>query len=202
MIKNLVFDFGKVLVHFEPSYMVRKYVTDKNDAELLEAVVFDRLYWDRLDAGTITNEETLRLCRERLPERLHSVADEIYYNWIYNLPEIDGMRELLTDVKNDFNVPLYLLSNISLYFSSHRDEISILSLFDKCIFSAEAGRVKPMREMYAHLCDECGILPEETLFVDDSPINIEGAQGFGLNGYLFDGNAEKLREYIYSVLKK
>ena len=52
-IKTVVFDFGQVMVHFEPSYMVGKYVTDKEDAALLEKVVFDRLYWDKLDAGTI-----------------------------------------------------------------------------------------------------------------------------------------------------
>ena len=40
-IKNVVFDFGQVMVHFEPSYMVGKYVEDKEDAALLEKVVFD-----------------------------------------------------------------------------------------------------------------------------------------------------------------
>ena len=58
-IKNVVFDCGQVLVHFEPSYMVGVYVSDKEDKELLEMVVFDRLYWDKLDLGTITNEETV-----------------------------------------------------------------------------------------------------------------------------------------------
>ena len=69
-IKTVVFDFGQVMVHFEPSYMVGKYVTDREDAHLLERVVFDRLYWDKLDAGTITSEETLAEYRKRLPERL------------------------------------------------------------------------------------------------------------------------------------
>ena len=59
MIKNVVFDFGQVLVRFEPSYMVGQYVSDPIDAKLLEEVVFDRLYWDRLDAGTISNEEVI-----------------------------------------------------------------------------------------------------------------------------------------------
>lgn len=200
MIRNLVFDFGKVLVHFDPEYMVGRFVSDPDDAALLEAVLFDRLYWDRLDAGTISDEETLRLSCERLPERLHSVAEKIYYAWIYNLPEIDGMRELLVGIKEMYGTPLYLLSNISLYFASHRDEIPILELFDKCIFSAEVGSVKPSREIFGKLCSECGILPEETLFVDDSPINVEGARDFGLHAYLFDGNAARLGEYIESVL--
>ena len=48
-IKNVVFDFGQVMVYFNPKYMVGVYVKDKDDAALLEEVVFDRLYWDRLD---------------------------------------------------------------------------------------------------------------------------------------------------------
>ena len=59
MIKNVVFDFGQVLVHFQPAYMVGKYVTDEADAKLLKEVLFDRLYWDKLDAGTITDEEAV-----------------------------------------------------------------------------------------------------------------------------------------------
>ena len=70
MIKNVVFDFGQVMVHFEPNYMVGKYVTDEQDAKLLETVLFDRLYWDRLDAGTISDAEVIEECKKRLPERL------------------------------------------------------------------------------------------------------------------------------------
>ena len=80
MIKNVVFDFGQVLVHFIPADMVEKYVTDPADSALLQEVVFDRLYWDKLDAGTITDEEVLTAVQARLPERLWSVACEIYVN--------------------------------------------------------------------------------------------------------------------------
>jgi putative hydrolase of the HAD superfamily len=59
MIKNFIFDFGKVMVHFEPEYMVGKYVDDADDAKLLGEVIFDRLYWDKLDAGTITDEQVI-----------------------------------------------------------------------------------------------------------------------------------------------
>ena len=73
-------------------------------------------------------------------------------------------------------------------------------LFEKCIFSAVYGVVKPQREIYQILCDECGILPEETLFIDDSPKNIEGAQAFGIQGYVFDGDVEKLKAYLKEML--
>ncbi len=199
MIKNFVFDFGKVMVHFEPSYMVGVYVDDADDALLLAEVVFDRLYWDKLDAGTISDSEVVKACKSRLPERLWQVAEKIYYNWIYNIPEIDGMSDLTRYVKSK-GAPLYLLSNISEYFAAHKDEIPSLAHFDRCFFSAVCGHVKPHADMFEYLCRECGIKPEETLFVDDSPVNIAGAEAFGIKGYLFDGDVEKLSRYIYQLI--
>ena len=101
-IKNVIFDFGQVLVHFEPEYMVRQYVSNEADVPLLTEVIFDRLYWNKLDEGTITNEEVLSECHKRLPKRLWELCDEIYYGWIYNIPEIEGMRDLIKYIKEEF----------------------------------------------------------------------------------------------------
>lgn len=199
-IKNVVFDFGQVLVYFQPSYMVGAYVSDAEDKALLEEVVFDRLYWDRLDAGTISDEEVVSAFKTRLPERLWDVSEKIYYNWIYNIPEIEGMSELIDRIKNRYNVKVYLLSNISNYFASHSEEIPILKKLDGCVFSAPIGIVKPNREIFEHLCKAYKLSPEETLFIDDRLDNIEGALRCGLKGYIFDGDVNRLKDYLDSIL--
>ena len=201
MIKNVVFDFGQVLVRFDPLYMVKKHVAEENDARLIAEVLFDRLYWDRLDAGTIPDEEVISLSKARLPQRLADKVEEIYYNWIYNLPQIPGMRELLKHLKEVYGVKLFLLSNISAYFAKHSGEMEILRDFDKCIFSALCKKVKPNKDIYAHLCSECDISPDETVFIDDNAGNISGAEDFGILTYLFDGDAERLKDYLDKLLK-
>ena len=200
MIKNVVFDFGQVMVRFEPSYMVGRYVDDKDDAALLEEVVFDRLYWDKLDSGDISDDEVVSACRERLPERLWQVAERIYFDWIFNLPEIDGMRELVRYIKRQYGVRVLLLSNISTYFAEHADEIDVLREFEACVFSAVIGKVKPGADIFEYVCQKYGMLAEETVFVDDNPNNIKGAQSVGITGYLFDGDADKLKAYLDGVL--
>ena len=199
MIKNVVFDFGQVMVHFDPAYMVGKYVTNQQDSALLTEVLFDRLYWDRLDEGTLTDEALLEACRTRLPERLWDVSEQIYYNWIYNIPEIEGMRELAEWVRFEKEKHVFLLSNISVYFTDHAQEIPCLAIFEKCIFSAKCGKVKPNRDIFEYLCAECGISPAETVFVDDNPKNIKGAEDAGISGCLFDGDANNLRHYLESI---
>lgn len=195
MIRQVVFDFGQVLVHFDPHEMCKRYLTNEEDIAVMEEVLFDRLYWDKLDAGTITDEETIALARERLPEHLRDIAAEIFYNWIYMLPEVEGMRTILEDLKAN-GVPLYLLSNISQYFADHSGEIPILSYFDRCIFSAVCGYTKPHRDIFDYLCRTCDGDPAETLFIDDSAVNIEGAKAAGWMGYRFDGDAAALRRFL------
>lgn len=202
MIKNVVFDFGRVLVNFDPEYMTAKYVETAEDIALVKDVVFDRLYWDKLDSGDITDEEVVAACKDRLPERLWKSAENAYFNWIYNIPEIDGMRELTLKLKEEYGVRLFLLSNISTYFVAHKDEFSILEPFEHCVFSASVGRVKPNRDIFEYLCDFCGIIPSETIFIDDNVSNVNAANDFGISAYLFDGDAERLSKYLDGILQK
>lgn len=200
MIKNVVFDFGQVLVHFVPEYMVRQYVTDEEDVALLSKVIFDRLYWDRLDLGTITDEETIRLCKERLPNRLWEVAEKIHWNWIYNIPEIDGMSDLIKYIKERYGVGVFVLSNISHYFADHSSDMDIFKLVDDSVFSARVGVTKPDHRIFDYMCKKFGINREESIFVDDNENNINSAKEFGLHTYLFDGNAQKLKEHFDTIL--
>ena len=199
MIKNVVFDFGQVLVHFEPEYMTGKYIENEADKNLAKDIIFDRLYWDRLDAGTISEGEVIDGIKSRLPERLWDAGIKAYTNWIYNIPEIEGMREVIGTVKEK-GARVFILSNISRYFAEHEDEIPILKLAEKCIYSAVCGYTKPNADMFAYACHTCGILPEETVFIDDSEKNIRGAEAFGIKGYLFDGDAEKLKAFLETIL--
>ena len=196
--KNVIFDFGQVLVRFDPIYMTSRYVSDEDDVRDVANVLFDRLYWDRLDAGTIDDEEVVRLASQRVPQRLRNAIADVYYNWIYNIPEIEGMREAIA-ICREKGFGVYLLSNISHYFADRKEEIQILSLLDGYVFSAQCGSVKPSKDIFAHTCDKFGLDPSQTLFVDDSEKNIKGAIDFGLNGYLFDGDSEKLCAYLKAL---
>jgi putative hydrolase of the HAD superfamily len=200
MIKNLIFDFGQVMVSFERKYMVERFVTDPEDSLLLQKVVFDRLYWDRLDAGTISDEETLRLVCERIPERLHKAARSIYYNWIYNIPEIPGMSALIREMKATFGVKVYLLSNISKYFAAHVEEIECLGNFDGYVLSSTCGFIKPNRDIYEHVCSKFSLIPGECIFIDDRADNVKGAEDYGIKGYTFDGDPARLKEYLTKIL--
>lgn len=201
MIRNIVFDYGQVLIHFDPHYIVRQFVSDERDAALLEEVVFDRLYWDRLDAGTISHEEVADACCRRLPVHLWELPAKMLEEWIYHIPPMEGMEELVAYLKERYPVKLFLLSNISTHFASHAHEFAVLQQMDGCIFSATCGYTKPSREIFTHLCKVYHLLPEETLFIDDNAANVAAARAMGIHAYPFDGNATALRAYLERVLQ-
>ena len=202
MIKNVIFDFGQVLVHFEPDYITGRYIKNEADKNLAKNVIFDRLYWDRLDAGTIPEEEVISGIKSRLPERLWEDSLNAYKNWIYNIPEVDKMSDLIKYIKEKYGVKVYLLSNISEYFAEHSKEIEILKNMDGCVFSATCGFTKPNREIYEHICEKFGLLPEETVFIDDNEKNIKGAEDFGIKGYLFKKDPDELKKWLNDKLKE
>lgn len=201
IIKNFIFDFGQVLVKFDPWYMSKAFLNDETDCRLACDIVFDRLYWDRLDIGSITDEEVKTAFCSRLPLRLHKAACEIYDNWIYNLPLIDGMKSIIEELKEK-GKKVFLLSNISVGFSQryklNKEVNGLLSLFDGLVFSGPIGKIKPAKDIYDHILSKYSLNADECIFIDDNQRNILGAEGSNISGYLFDGNLDKLKEYLFS----
>ena len=128
------------------------------------------------------------------------------YGWSEQKPEdwfvqtIEGMKELIKYIKERYGVGVFVLSNISHYFADHSGEIDILNFSDGCVFSARVGITKPDHRIFDHMCKKFGLDPQETIFVDDSEKNINSAIAFGLQGYLFDGDSQKLRKHLDKVL--
>ncbi len=187
------------MVHFDEFKMSRAYTETDEDAALVKNVLFDRLYWDRLDEGTISDSEVIRCSCERLPSRLHEACRMAYDNWIGNIPFIDGMPELVKKLRAKTD-NIFLLSNISMGFSEKYSEYpeikALFSNFKGLVFSGVEGVVKPNEQIFRILLDRYSLKAEESIFIDDSQKNIEGAQRLGINTYLFDGDVSALEKHI------
>lgn len=199
MIKNYVFDLGQVLAAFDPAALTAACVDDPETADLIRRTVFDRLYWDRLDAGTMTDEEARAGFCSRLPQHLHQTACRVYDTWVEHMAPIDGMQELVRDVKKQGG-RLYLLSNTSVGFGENYTKspwlADLLALFDGMVISGVVRLTKPDPKIFEYLLSHYGLKPEETAFIDDNAKNIAACQTLGIHGYLFEGNAQTLRRQL------
>lgn len=196
MIRNVIFDFGNVLGRYMPEEMTAAIVSDPEAAAIICPVVFDRLYWDKLDYNGITDDEVKADFCSRLPQEYHADACRIYDRWHTLMPPVPGMQKLVADIKAA-GKRLYLLSNISVGFAEQYHEVEwireLFSLFDGLVFSGPIGIAKPHREIFDYILEHHGLRAEESVFIDDTPKNITACEAVGIRGILFDGDADKVR---------
>ena len=198
-IKNYIFDFGNVIAEFDPIKLTMPYVEDKSLCKAVSEVVFDRLYWNKLDSGDITDDEVREGIRSRLKGSLADMGCRAYDNWVNTMIPVPGMHRLIKDIHNSGG-KLYLISNISTGFAQSYDKVpwikEVLDRFDGIVLSALVGLTKPNGDIFEYLLDKYELKPDECIFVDDNTGNIDGAEGVGIKGYLFDGDSRKLRECL------
>lgn len=185
MIRNLVFDMGNVLLHFDPEvFMTRAGVAGEADRQLLRQQLFRSLEWVRLDRGSLTEAEARTIIAARLPERLHPQLDELLFRWDEPILPVEGMAQLVRDCKAA-GYGIYLLSNASRRLHSYWPRVPGSEYFDGVFVSADHLLVKPQQSIYRKFCDTFALRGEECLFVDDLPLNIEGAVTAGWQGLVF-----------------
>lgn len=202
MIKNIVFDMGKVLLNYDPRRVTGHFIYDEAERMSVETAVFISPEWLLLDMGVISDGEGLARMQSRLATpHAREMAKLCMDHWHeYCMWEIDGMREVVKSLK-DRGFGIYLCSNASLrMLSCYQDVIPGIECFDGVLFSAEVQCMKPQKEMYHHLFERFQLQPEECFFIDDLQLNIDGAKACGMDGYCFaDGNVERLKEVLDQI---
>lgn len=195
MIRNIIFDMGNVLLRFDKDLFAAEAGVAEEDKELLRRVVFCSTDWVKLDWGTHDEPEAVERMCKKLPERLHAVVHQLVEHWDEPIRPIAGMPELVQELKEK-GYKLYLLSNASHRQHDYWPRVPGSEYFEGTVISADLGVIKPDVAIYEALYKKFGLKPEECLFIDDSPYNIEGGMRTGMDGIVFFGDAPALREEL------
>lgn len=196
MLKNIVFDMGNVLTEFAPGYFVTCVgVDDDADRECLLNGIFHTPEWGMQDAGVVCEAELEKIVRGRIPERLYDAAHKLIFGWDEFSRPTAGMEALIRDCRAA-GLKMYLLSNASVRQPEYWPAIPGSEYFDGTVISGIEKCLKPSEEIYRILLDRYGLKAEECLFVDDMPVNVEGAVAVGLMGFRFTGDTDLLRAEI------
>ena len=196
MLRNIIFDMGGVLTEFDPVYFVSTLeLEEKRDAELLLNEIFRSEDWKLNDLGEIAESELERRVFLRLPERLHAAAHRMIYEWDQISRPIEGMADLVRDCKAA-GLGIYLLSNASMRQPEYWPSIPGSEYFEGTCVSAFYKLLKPSKEIFHLALNKFSLKAEESLFVDDTKINADGAIAAGLMGFHFTGDADALRKAI------
>lgn len=198
MIRNVLFDMGNVLIRFDRNLFLDRLDLSREDKQILYREVFASVEWAQMDRGSKTEATALESICKRLPERLHAPAREMVFCWDEPLIPIDGMYELVEELK-EAGYGIYLLSNASRRQHDYWPRIEVSRLFDATFISADVGVMKPQPEIYRQCLEKFRIKAEESFFIDDVAANIEGAFFCGLSGAVFHGDVQQLRKELRSA---
>lgn len=199
MIRNLVFDMGNVLIHFNPRYFVKRLgAMDPHTEDLLVREVFGSLAWSLMDWGAIDEAECERRVLLRLPQALWETARQLIHHWTSPIVPMEGMESFVHKCK-EAGYGIFLLSNASRRLHTYWPDIPASGLFDGMVVSADLQCVKPMPEIYRHLLEKYNLIPEECLFIDDMAINVAGAMQVGMQGFVFHKNVDELDQRVFGV---
>lgn len=186
MIRNIIFDFGAVLVDWNPRYVFDPYFKD----DLVREDYFLRHVcnpqWNsQMDAGKpfqTAVEERITIFPEWAKE-IRMYKDE----WMGMMGEaIPGMYELVKALK-DKGHGVYGLTNWSSEtFYKVEPLYPVFGLLDGKVVSGDVLLLKPDARIYRCLLDKYSLKADECVFIDDNPANTAGADAVGIRGLLFE----------------
>lgn len=191
---NLIFDFGGVLIDWDPHYVYDPYFGDRAKADWFLTNICTMEWNGEVDAGKPMAEATAELVA-RFPEWKKEI--EMYFGrWIEMIGKaIPGMYELLLELKARGH-RLFGLSNWSAEtFVQIKEDFPALKLLDGMVVSGYVKCLKPSPEIYRILLDRYSLQASNCVFIDDNAANVAGAEAVGIRGILFTG-ASDLRKLL------
>lgn len=189
---------GNVLVRFDPELFMDRYSLTGEDRKLIRNEVFRSVEWTMLDRGVIDEEIAEQRILPRLPERLHDAARGLIEKWDDPIVPVEGMLELLQALKAK-GYRLYLLSNAATRQPIYWARAEASKLMDGALISAEAKLLKLDPQIYRTFLRKFALRPEECVFIDDTPINVEGALYENMAGIVFNMDVPALAESLCTL---
>lgn len=185
-IKNIIFDFGGVVLDIDPQLAVNEFVKlGFSRFEKLMTSEFSEEIIAKFERGILTPE----LFRSKLKSFLEldvtdQELDDAWNSLLYDIPS--ERIEIIEKVKNNYGI--YLLSNSNeIHYDLFVRDLQLRfgyrefdELFHKAYFSFDLHLLKPNPEIYEFVINQHGLIPEETLFIDDKEENLRAARNCGL----------------------
>ncbi|MBR5159734.1 MAG: HAD family phosphatase [Bacteroidaceae bacterium] len=192
MIKNVIFDFGNVLIDWNPAYLFLPYFGgDEEKCRFFTDNVCNREWFTRMDRG-----EDMDQCVAELQETYPQYADAVAAfrdRWFEMCNgEIPGMLEIIQDLKKK-GVGVYGLTNWPAEtFDEARRRFKTIASIDNIVVSSHVKLAKPEPAIYELLLSKYNLKPEECVFIDDRKDNVDTAIRLGMSGIVYTGSAKEL----------
>jgi FMN phosphatase YigB (HAD superfamily) len=195
--KQVVFDFGGVVIDFFPKELAAKFAQNEEEYEILIELMSHQ-DWLELDRGKYSFEEVARLNYERTGYPEKNTLE--FFKFVRRgYVEISLTKQFILDLKKE-GVEVYYLSNINVETLNYLfDNFPVFKEFKDGICSEKVGAVKPEKAIFDAFLDKTKLNKEDFIFLDDMEKNVNTAQSIGWNSVVYNKyNAKKVIESIFN----
>lgn len=193
MIRNLIFDFGKVLVDYDFDLFFGKHIPDPKRRRVVSAFLNNEQLQTLLDKEDRHFDLTMQdvIDQHKEYEAEIRIFCDLYTDIVTG--EVPGMREVLASYKAK-GYRLYGLTNWCHKVHQTMAQYPIFSLLDGVVISSEEKLIKPDPAIYNTLFQRYSLKPEECIFTDDREENILAGKALGMDGIVFHSTQQYLQE--------
>lgn len=186
----VVFDLGGVLIDWNPRYLYRKLFQSEAQVEQFLDQVCTGAWNEAQDRGRSWDEAVATLSEQK-PEFAAQIA-AYRDRWDETLGDaLHDTVALLAALRESGQVRLLALTNWSAEtFPVARARFPFLAWFEGIVVSGEEGLAKPDPEIFERMRTRYGLVPAQTLFIDDSLRNVEAAARLGYRAVRFTDAAQ------------
>lgn len=185
-ISHIVFDIGRVLIHYDPEIPFSRLIPDQEERRWFFENVCTSDWNLEQDRGRSWQEAEELLIAEY---PVHAQTIRAFRScWHEMVPHAYDETAALMETLIDDGHDVTMLTNFAAdTFVEARARFPFLNRPRGVTVSGEVGVIKPDRAIYELHADTFDLVPAATLFIDDSPKNVEGAKAAGWQSVLYTG---------------
>lgn len=201
MIKNLVFDFGNVLIEWNPAKILAAFVKEE-DRKRVEAAIFDSGLWAQTDTGQLTLKSAIQAAQTFLDSSYSATVEAIFTHWYETVDVYHQLQEKIFEWAQ-LGYGIYILSTTSeiFYAVENAGLLPMTKVLTGKILSYEVGFAKPDKSIYQKLLAQYALQANQCVFIDDLQINLDVAKSLGFETILATSEQQNIIA-IEELLKK
>jgi len=195
-VDTVLFDLGAVLIDWNPRYLYRPLFNgDDQEMERFLAKIVPPEWNHQIDAGKPFSEAVAERIRDH-PQHAQLIA--LWKDsWTRMLREPIAESVAILGELRQRGHRLYALTNWSAEtFPVARAKFGFLDWFEDIVVSGEVKLAKPDPRIFALTIERCRLDPARTVFIDDSPRNVEAGRNAGLHALHFTGPQQLRTELV------
>ena len=201
MIKNLVFDFGNVLIEWNPAKILAAFVKEE-DRKCVKAAIFDSGFWAQTDTGQLTLKSAIQVAQTLLDSSYSATVEAIFTHWYETVDVYHQLQEKIFEWAQ-LGYGIYILSTTSeiFYAVENAGLLPMTKVLTGKILSYEVGFAKPDKSIYQKLLAQYALQANQCVFIDDLQVNLDVAKSLGFETILATSEQQNIIA-IEELLKK